>query len=152
MGHYDEYDRYSDELPRRRSRYDYDDDYGERSHYRRRLRYDEDDDRPQKHSRFGIASFILALCAGIFVFILVAIAGVLGAMSGGDLDENSPEGILLVLGFMAGCALNLISLGLAIAGLCEKRRNKVFAILGLAINVLLFFGGCGMVALGTLAG
>jgi len=150
MGYYDNDDRY-DDPPRRRSRYGYEGDHDD-DPYRRRSRYDEDDDRPLKHSRFGIASFIIALAGGVFEFILIAIAGVLSVQAGGELDENSPEAILIGLGILAGFALNLISMGLAIAGLCERRRNKVFAILGLAINILLLIGVCGLGALGAMAG
>ncbi len=146
MGYYEDDDRY-DDPPRRRSRYGYEDDFDDDPH-RRRSRYDDDDDRPLKHSRFGIASFILALAAGAFEFILIAIAGVLSVQAGGELDEKSPEAMLLVLGFLGGFALNLISLALAIGGLCERRRNKVFAILGLVINILLFVGVCGLAAIG----
>ena len=149
MGYYDDDDRYGDP-PRRRSRYGYEDDFDD-DPYRRRSRYDEDD-RPLKHSRFGIASFILALVAGVFEFILIAIAGVLSAQAGSELDENSPEAMLIGLGVLGGFAVNLISLGLAIAGLCERRRNKVFAILGLVINILLVVGVCGLAAIGTMAG
>jgi hypothetical protein len=152
MGYYDDYDRYSEEPPRRRSRHDYDDDFDD-SPYRRRSRYDDDDfGRSYKHSRFGIASVIIALCVGIFMFILIAIAGVLSMQAGGELDEDSPEAMMIGLGVLAGFAMNLISLGLAIAGLCEKRRNKVFAILGLVINVVLFIGVCGLTAIGKAMG
>jgi hypothetical protein len=147
MGYYDDDDRY-DDSPRRRSRYE--DDFDD-APYRSRSR-DDDDGRPLKHSRFGIASFIIALAVGVFEFILIAIAGVLSVQAGGELDENSPEAMLLGLGILGGFAMNLISLGLAIAGLCERRRNKVFAILGLVINVLLFFGVCGLMAIGAAAG
>jgi hypothetical protein len=60
--------------------------------------------------------------------------------------------MLLGLGILGGFALNLISLGLAIAGLCERRRKKVFAILGLVINIVLFVGVCGLMAIGAAAG
>ena len=72
--------------------------------------------------------------------------------AGGELDENSPEAMIVGLGVFAGFGLNLISLGLAIAGLCERRRKKVFAVLGLVINILLFFGVCGLMVIGAAAG
>jgi hypothetical protein len=151
MGYYDDDDRYADEPERRRSRYGYEDDY-DNDPYRRRSRYDDDYDRPLKHSRFGIASFIIALGVGVFEFVLIAIAGVLAMQAGGELDENSPEAMIVGLGVFAGFGMNLISLGLAIAGLCDRNRKKVFAVLGLVINILLFFGVCGLMVIGAAAG
>jgi hypothetical protein len=149
MSYSDDYER-DDDQTGRRSRFGHEDDFDEQF-VRRSSRYDDDGDSP-KHSRFGIAAFIMSLGVGAFVFLVFVIAGILSVRAGGELDEKSPEAIFVGLGILAGFALNLISLCLAIAGLCEKRRNKIFAILALVISLIIFVGVCGTFAVGMAMG
>jgi len=149
MSYSDDY-VHDDDQTRRRSRFGHEDDFDEQFE-RRPSRYDDDGDS-LKHSRFGIAAFIMALGVGAFVFLMFVIAGVLSVRAGGELDEKSPEAMFVGLGILAGFALNLISLCLAIAGLCEKRRNKIFAILALVISLIIFVGVCGIFAVGMAMG
>src|SRR5262245_8892875 len=85
-----------------------------------------------KHSGLGVASFVLGLLAGLGIFILIVVAAVMEAKRPGALDnEKAPETMLV--GLMAIAALGGVVLGLilGIAGLVQRDRKKLFAILGL---------------------
>jgi hypothetical protein len=125
MPNHDEYDdRYAgDYRPRRRSLDPY-----------------EEDGPSREHSRFGIASFCLALVGGVMEFILLVIAGILEASAPGSMNEDSPQAMILGAGLIGGGVLCLVGLALGIAGLCESRRKKVFAILGVVLNALAILG------------
>jgi hypothetical protein len=139
-------------------RYDDDDDYDDRPASRRR-HDDEDDEREydfQKrdvpHSGLGIASVALAVVAGVGLLIIFGIAGVMAADAGGDLDEESPE--VMVLGVLAlgACALTLLGLGLGIGALLQKDRRKGFAIAGVVANGLVLLGTSGLMCVGAMMG
>jgi hypothetical protein len=136
MPYHDEYeDRYSDDYRRRRDV---------------PLDAYEDDDLSWKHSRFGIASFCLALVGGTMGSVMVVIAGILETSTPGILDEEGPEVMMVGGGFILGGLVLLLGLGLGIAGLCESRRKKVFAVLGLALNILALLGIGVLVVIGML--
>lgn len=92
-------------------------------------------------SLLGIFSFILALLAGLGVLILVVISGVLevrspGSISGGTSGTAVAIGLLIIL-----CALtDLAAAGLGIAGVIQRRRKRVFAVLGVVLSVLTLLG------------
>src|SRR5437868_3291478 len=109
-------------------------------------------DRPAlKHSGFGIASFIIGLVIGFLDLAIVGVAGVLAATKPGGLDEDSPVAMLLGLCIFALVFINLIGLGLGIAGLCQARRNKTFAFLGIAIGALTLVGMAALTIIGILS-
>ncbi|HEY0009636.1 MAG TPA: DUF6142 family protein [Tepidisphaeraceae bacterium] len=103
------------------------------------------------HSRFGIASFIISLVSLVLLFVLIAAAGVMASQAGGELDETSPQAIMLGLGIIASLALAVLGAVLAIVGLTTTNVKKVFAILGLIFNGLLVLGVIGLLILGTMA-
>jgi hypothetical protein len=119
---------------------EYDDRYSEGYRSRRPLTPYADDDQPLKHSRLGIASFCLALVGGVIEFALLVVVAILDASDQGGMDEDSPQAILLGAGLIGGGILCLLGLALGIAGLCEGRRKKVFAVLGVVMNVLAILG------------
>ena len=108
-------------------------------------------------SRMGIASFIIAVLATIlFVVLLLVIFSAAGQLLGDmdpqnvtpqDLQRNLEEspgttGVLGIAGFglAATPVLYLLGAALGIAGLVQKRRRRLFAVLGTVSNVLIFFG------------
>jgi hypothetical protein len=110
-----------------------------------------DDDPPEmKHSGFGIASFIIAIAAGVLEFILIGVASVLEATTPGGLDEESPEAILLGLGMIGGLCAAMLGVGLGLAGIGQRRRNKVFAVLGLVSGIVVFVGVLSLIVIGML--
>jgi hypothetical protein len=136
----------------------YYDDYDDRTTGRRsdRRRYDDYDrydlrrfdDAPLPHSGFGIAAFIMAILVGVFVFLLIVVAGILTTQAGGDLDEESPEAMVLGLAMFAAAGLDVIAIILGIIGLCLPGRNRLFAVLGTVLGGLVLVGLCGLLAVG----
>ena len=108
-------------------------------------------------SRMGIASFVIAvLTTVLFVVLLVVIFSAGGRLLGGadpqsvtpqDVQRNLEEspgtaGVLGVAGFglAATPILYLLGAALGIAGLVQKQRRRLFAVLGTIFNGLVFLG------------
>ena len=102
----------------------------------------------RRQSRLGIASFILAIVAGVTGLALVVIAGVLDASTPGGMDEESPLALIVGLGMFGIGAINLIGIGFGVAGLIQVDRLRTFAVLGLVFNTLVILGFCGLVVVG----
>ena len=87
-----------------------------------------------RHSRLGIASFITAIAVGILVPLdMVASAALMWSMQGEDASKFIP--LFIAMGFILILAYggNLAGIGLGIAGIRQKDRNRVFAIIGLCL-------------------
>lgn len=109
-----------------------------------------------KHSGPGIASFIIGILsigsflAGIGLFT----ASVLEMASNSDFalseDEIMSSAAILsgVALFLVGILLSLVGLILGIVGTVIKNRRRVFAILGLVFNALIFIGIIGLIVIG----
>lgn len=114
-------------------------------------------ERENKHSRLGIASFVIAvLTTVLFVVLLGVVFNAAGALLDGedpssvtpqDLQQNLEEspgttGVLGVAGFglVASPFLYLLGAALGIAGLIQNRRKRLFAVLGTVANGLIFLG------------
>lgn len=121
----------------------------------------------QGHSRMGIASFVLALLATALMVIGIVVAvGIGGQLFGGanpqgltpqDVQrtlEDSPgaRGALAAAGiaFLAGPLLYLLGLALGIAGVIQRRRRKLFAILGAVFNGLAVLAIVGLFVLAAI--
>lgn len=105
-----------------------------------------------RHSRFGIASFVLSLAAGLALFVMVVVAGVIGASNPDGVDEEAPAIIALGIGILGGLGAHVVGLGLALAGLFERDRYRVFTVLGLCFNLLALLSIGGLIAIGIAAG
>ena len=90
----------------------------------------------QKHSGLGIASFITSIVVGMFMFGLIVAAGVMEASTPGGLDEESVEAVVIGLLMFLFLGLTMVALGLGIAGIVQKGRKKLFAILGTIFSSL----------------
>jgi magnesium-transporting ATPase (P-type) len=93
-----------------------------------------------KHSGMGVVSFIISLL-GFFIFVCAIIAGGIIAMKNPD-ALSQPSGASVVIGMLLlmGFFLCFVGIGLGIAGLVQKDRKKIFAILGLVFNSSIFIG------------
>lgn len=108
-------------------------------------------------SRLGIASFVIAILTTVlFVVLFVVIFSAAGQLLGNtdpqnvtpqDLQRNLEEspgttGVLGVAGFglAATPVLYLLGAALGIAGLIQKQRGRLFAVLGTIFNGLVFLG------------
>lgn len=87
-----------------------------------------------KHSGVGIASFVTSIVAGVLIFLLVIIAGVLEVSTPGGMDEESIAAVLIGLFLFAFLGAELLALGLGIGGLIQQDRKKIFAILGVVFS------------------
>ena len=147
-GGYDRYDRYEDE---------YEDDYRPRRRWSDD-REDREDWRPwrppeePRQSGWGVASFVMGLLCGGGGVLLVVVAAALTADNGGDLDESSPEAVLLGLGLFACFIGSLMGGVFGLAGVLQPNRKKVFAIIGLAFNSLALMALLGLLVVGLVMG
>jgi hypothetical protein len=94
----------------------------------------------EKHSGFGVSSFII--CCSVFVEqSLLLIFSVVKSLTDPEWFNYETSGTAIFgLFSMLAILLIFVGLGLGIAGLIEKRRKKVFAVLGVVFNsVLLLF-------------
>lgn len=103
-----------------------------------------------KHSGLGIASFIVSICAGAGLFVLVVIAAVLPSATPSGLDTKSASAIVLGLLMFLFLFIELVALGLGVVGLFPTGRNKVFAILGITFSVTSVLAILGLMVIGSL--
>ena len=102
----------------------------------------------KKHSGFGIASFIMSIIVGISMFVVFIVAGVLEVSTPGGLKDSSEKAMMIGLLAILCLLLDLVALGLGIAGIREQDKKKVFAILGtifssatILVTILLIIAG-----------
>ncbi|MCK5306402.1 MAG: hypothetical protein KAJ66_04645 [Candidatus Omnitrophica bacterium] len=101
-----------------------------------------------KHSGFGISSFVISLVIGVGEIFVIGIAAFLGAQ--GQMSEENTAMMVVGLAIMAGLMINLAGVGLAIAGICQKNKKKMFSILGLIFNGVLILGIVGLIIIGMM--
>lgn len=127
--------------------------------------------RENRHSRLGIASFVVGMLAFVIMVILFVVFGVLlsSLLEGVNLQDpqsidpqslqNEPGAVglaLASLGILGSLLLFVVGLALGVAGIFQRRRKRLFAVLGTLGNglvllafVLLFVLG---IALGGVGG
>jgi hypothetical protein len=101
-----------------------------------------------KHSGFGIASFVISLGTGFFLFVILIILGVMESQSPGGIDEEAPITVVLGLLLIGGFLAELVSAGLGVGGLLQRDRKKVFAVLGLVMSVVTAVGLTALLLIG----
>jgi uncharacterized membrane protein len=106
----------------------------------------------QKHSGLGIVSFITSIVSGILIFLLIVIAGVMEVSTPGGMDERSAGAMMVGLFLFVFLGASLVALGLGIAGLLQKDRKKIFAILGTIFSAVTIVGMIFIVMLGLAMG
>jgi hypothetical protein len=84
----------------------------------------------RQHSGLGVASFVTSIVAGILIFLLLAIAGVMEASTPGGISEDSASAMVVGLLLFVFLGVALVALGLGVGGLMQKERKKIFAVLG----------------------
>ena len=94
----------------------------------------------RKHSRLGIASFVLSIVSLGLVCLFFIFAYVLGT----NTSMASSSGVSVV-GWVFICGIGLSTLagvGLGIAAVVKPAQSKVFGILGIIFNALIMLGFC----------
>ena len=114
--------------------------------------YDQDSGlyEPRNHSGLGIASFILSIGVGFLIFCTIVVAGVMQNSTPGGMDEKAPAVILVGLAIIGLVLLDVIAFGLGIAGLFQRNRKKVFAILGTIFSSLVILATILLIIVGTM--
>lgn len=102
----------------------------------------------RRQSGLGIASFVLAIVAGVTALALVVIAGVMEASSPGGMDEESPQAIIVGLGIFGVLGLSMLGVGLGVGGLVQADRSRAFGAIGLILNILVILGLGGIMVVG----
>ncbi len=86
-----------------------------------------------KHSRMGIASFVISVVAWILVLVPIAVFG--GSTSGTFILK-----LFLVFVWPVLVVINLLALVLGVRGIVQESKKKTFAILGFGFSSA-FLGG-----------
>ena len=103
----------------------------------------------QQHSRLGIAAFVISIIAGLLLFAASAYTLYLALTSPGALQESaSPRIIGLGLTFIGLFLVELVAVGLGIAGALQTERKKSLAILGCVFSSFAILCFVGAVAYG----
>lgn len=99
-------------------------------------------------SRLGIASLVIAIFSILLIFFIFLVAGAWEATVPGGIDTDSAAAVILGL-FLFGClGLNLVSIGLGIAGIFQRTRVRILAIIGTSLSTSAFAITLSILALG----
>ena len=88
----------------------------------------------QGQSKLGIASLLISIFTAVGLFIVFLVAGVMESNTYGGIDEESAGAIILGLFIFAFGFLDLLAIGLGIAGIFQKTRDRITAIIGTIIS------------------
>ena len=100
-----------------------------------------------RHTRLGIAAFVISIVVAVVFLLLLLLAGVLAARSGRKpYPGQSLVGAIAILLLAA----DVVAAGLGIAGICQAHTKRVFAILGTVFSVFTIFGTAGLIVIGLL--
>lgn len=101
-----------------------------------------------KQSVLGIAAFILSCISFFAILVLVLLAGFIEATTPGGMNETSIEAILIGSTLFAFIGLSLLGFVLGMAGLFQKERKKIFAIIAVLIAAATLILTIGIIVLG----
>ena len=88
----------------------------------------------QGQSKLGIAALLISIFTAIGLFIVFLIAGVMESNTYGGIDEESAGAIILGLFIFGFVFLDLLAVGLGIAGIFQKTRERITAIIGTILS------------------
>jgi hypothetical protein len=102
-----------------------------------------------KHSGIGIASFVISTAVGCLMMAAICVAGILAAHRiPGERTYPGQTVVGLVIIFLA--AADVAAIGLGIAALCQRGKNRLFGILGLVFSSLTILAVIGLMILGLM--
>ena len=90
-----------------------------------------DDQTVLKHGGLGIASFVISVVILLLIVVLFGIAGVLKVSGGMNPAIQIVVGFAIILMWL----VDLVGIGLGIAGAIDKKSKKTFPVLGIIIGV-----------------
>ena len=85
-------------------------------------------------SILGLSSLIISIFTALGLFITFLIAGYFESISAGGLEEESTEAVLIGLFILGFSFLDLLAMCLGIAGIFQKVRDRITAIIGTSIS------------------
>ena len=106
----------------------------------------------QGQSKLGITALLISIFTAIGLFIVFLIAGVMESNTYGGIDEESAGAIILGLFIFVFGFLDLLALGLGIAGIFQKTRDRITAIIGTIIAVATLIISVSLVLIGFAMG
>ena len=101
----------------------------------------------EAHSVFGIISFGISVVVGVLVLVLFCLASIFNAhrLPG---ERTYPGQIILGLAMIFLMASDVVAVGLGIAALCQKGKNRLLGILGLVFSGATILGTIGLMIIG----
>ena len=106
----------------------------------------------QGQSKLGIASLLISIFTAIGLFIIFIIAGVLESNTYGGIDEESAGAIILGLLILGFGFLDLLAIGLGIAGIFQNIRSRITAIIGTIISSAILIITVSLIGIGWAMG
>jgi hypothetical protein len=104
----------------------------------------------QRHSGLGIASFIISMFIIGFSFFLFFLAAVIGVIAPDSAELSCMITRIIAAFFMFAFLANLVGLGLGLAAIRQIGSKKVYPILGLVFNFMIFAGMIVLIIIGRL--
>lgn len=104
----------------------------------------------QKHSGLGVAAFVTSLAMGIAIFVVLVVAGMMQVSTPGGLQDESTSAMVVGLFIILFLGLDVVAAGLGIAGLMQRDRRKVFAVLGVIFATTTILGTLFLIILGNM--
>jgi hypothetical protein len=107
----------------------------------------------QKHSRLGIASFVIGLVSLIIFCLAIVLAfgyGVSIASSSPSVQSLEASPTILAFGLMMLVSpfLGLVGAVLGFVAVFQKDKKKLFGILGIVVNLLIVLAFCALLVIG----
>jgi len=106
----------------------------------------------RKHSRIGIASFVIGLLAVLMICLAILLAfgyGFSMAIQNPNFQVDQKSPIIMALGLLICISpvLSLVGIGVGIGAVVQNNDKKLFGILGLVLNLLIVTVFCLLVVI-----
>ena len=98
----------------------------------------------RRHKGLGIASFVIALAVLVLIFLLFVVAGVMQNAGASTPTANAIVGSAIFFLWF----LDLVAIGLGIAGAVDRGSKKTFPVLGIVIGCLTLVVSVALVLIG----
>ena len=95
---------------------------------------------------------LISILTSIGIFICFLIAGVMESNTYGGMDEESAGAIILGLLLFGFGFLDLLAIGLGIAGIFQKTRERITAIIGTIISSATLIVTVSIIGIGIVVG
>ncbi|MGA2504591.1 MAG: hypothetical protein ABSG01_10925 [Anaerolineales bacterium] len=107
----------------------------------------------QKHSRIGIASFVIGLVS-MFIFCLAIVLAfgyglsITATNPSFQVEQSNPTVLGLGLLLFSSPILSLVGAVLGFVAVFQKDKKKLFSVLGIVLNLLIMLTFCALLVIG----